>query len=78
MIKPRLGRYQHFKGKTYELIAIARDSETMEEIAVYKADYDSPEFGKNALWVRPVKMFLENVNSNGKEVPRFRFIEDAK
>ena len=67
----RLGRYQHFKGKMYEVIGVARDSESLDEYVVYKALYDSEEFGKNALWIRPKEMFLENVNG----VPRFKFIE---
>ncbi len=69
----RLGKYQHYKGKLYEVIGVARHSETLEELVVYRALYDSKEFGKNALWVRPKKMFLENVVVDGKEVPRFKF-----
>jgi len=72
--KLRLGKYQHFKGKMYEVIGIARHSETLEEVIVYRALYDSKEFGKNALWIRPKKMFLENVVIDRKEVPRFKFI----
>lgn len=58
----------------YEVIGIARHSETLEEVIVYRALYDSKEFGKNALWIRPKKMFLENVVIDRKEVPRFKFI----
>lgn len=64
--------YKHYKGKNYEVIGIARHSETLEELVVYKALYDSPEFGTNSLWVRPKKMFLENVIVNGVEVERFK------
>jgi hypothetical protein len=71
----KLGKYQHYKGNLYEVIGVARHSETLEELVVYRALYDSEEFGKNALWVRPKKMFLETVEVGGKEVPRFRFIE---
>jgi len=74
MNEVKLGKYQHYKGKMYEVIGVARHSETLEELVVYRALYDSEEFGKNALWVRPKKMFLENVVVNGKEVPRFKFI----
>ncbi len=75
MEEVKLGKYQHYKGKFYEVIGIARHSETLEELVVYRALYESKEFGKDALWVRPKKMFLENVVINGKEVPRFKFIE---
>ncbi len=71
-IKP--GRYQHYKGHLYEVIDLAHHSETLEELVVYRALYDSPEFGKNALWVRPVKMFLEKVEVDGQKMPRFKFI----
>jgi hypothetical protein len=71
----KLGKYKHFKGKFYEIVGVARHSETLEEMVVYRALYDSPEFGKNALWVRPKKMFLENVVVGGKEVQRFKKIE---
>jgi hypothetical protein len=71
-IKP--GKYQHYKGNFYEVIGIARHSETQEELVVYKALYDSEEFGKQALWVRPKKMFLENVAVDGRKVPRFRSV----
>ena len=71
----KLGRYQHYKGKFYEVIGIARHSESLEELVAYRALYDSKEFGKNALWVRPKKMFFENVVVDGKEIPRFRYVE---
>ena len=66
--------YRHFKGKEYEVIGIARHSETLEELVIYKAIYDDPKFGKDAIWARPKKMFLDTVTVEGKEVPRFRFI----
>jgi len=66
----KLGKYKHYKGKFYEVIGIAKHSETKEELVVYKALYDSRE-----LWVRPKKMFLEKVIIDGKEVSRFEFIE---
>ena len=70
----KLGNYQHFKGNLYEVIGVAHHSETLEELVVYKALYDSEEFGPNSLWVRPKKMFMENVTVKGKEMPRFRYI----
>jgi cyclomaltodextrinase / maltogenic alpha-amylase / neopullulanase len=69
----KLGKYRHFKGKLYEVIGVAKQSETLEEYVVYKALYDS-EFGKNALWVRPLKMFTEKVKIGDKEVNRFEFV----
>ncbi len=70
----KLGVYRHFKGKEYEVIAIARDSETLEEMVVYKALYDSSEFGKNAVWVRSLKMFTEHIDKENYSGPRFKFI----
>jgi len=71
----KLGRYQHYKGKLYEVIGVARHSETLEEFVVYRALYDSEEFGKNALWIRPKKMFFEKIIIDGKEIPRFKYVE---
>lgn len=68
MIVP--GLYRHYKGKDYEVIGIAKHSETLEDLVVYKALYDS-----GSLWVRPLKMFEENVEVNGEVVPRFQLIK---
>ena len=73
-LKP--GKYRHFKGKLYELIGLARHSETLEEYVVYRALYESPDFGKDTLWIRPKVMFLERVKVAGKEVPRFEYVGD--
>ena len=67
MEKIKLGKYQHYKGNFYEVIGVARHSETLEELIVYKALYVSPEFGKDQIWVRPLKMFLEEVEIDGKK-----------
>ena len=75
MTELKLGKYEHFKGNQYEVIGLARHSETLEELVVYKALYNSEEFGENSLWVRPKSMFFETVNINGQDVPRFRYIE---
>jgi hypothetical protein len=74
MAELKLGKYEHYKGKEYEVIGLARHSETLEELVIYKALYNSEEFGTNALWARPKLMFLETVNINGKEIPRFKYI----
>ena len=75
MSEIKLGLYEHYKGGRYEVIGVARHSETLQEMVVYRAVYDSEEFGSDALWVRPKEMFLENVTVGGKEMPRFRFIK---
>ena len=62
------GLYRHYKGKVYDVIGIARHSETLEELVVYKATYQ--EEGKN-LWVRPRTMFEEKISVEGKEMLRF-------
>jgi hypothetical protein len=67
------GLYRHYKGKMYEVLGVARHSETKEELVVYKALYDT-EFGPESLWVRPKGMFQEYVFSDGKEIPRFLFV----
>lgn len=72
MIRP--GRYRHFKGKFYEVIGVAKHSETLEDYVVYKALYES-EFGKDALWIRPAKMFEEMVTKDSKHVQRFESVE---
>jgi hypothetical protein len=76
MLKLKPGRYQHFKGKFYKVFGTARNSETLEEFVVYQALYTSKEFGKNALWIRPKKMFLEKITHEGKKVSRFKYIEE--
>jgi hypothetical protein len=70
----RLGYYEHYKGKFYEVIGVANHSETLEKLVVYKALYDMKNFGKDSLWVRPLEMFQETVNIDGREVPRFKYI----
>jgi hypothetical protein len=69
-----LGRYQHYKGNFYEVIGVARDCETLEEMVVYKALYHSPDFGDQALWIRKKSDFLAEVDKGGVLMPRFRFV----
>ncbi|MGZ5244611.1 MAG: DUF1653 domain-containing protein [Bacteroidia bacterium] len=73
IIKP--GKYKHYKGKYYEVTALANHSETLEKMVVYKALYNIEDFGEGSLWVRPLNMFLEKVMVDGVEVPRFEFVE---
>lgn len=69
------GKYKHYKGNLYEVIAIARDSEDPEkELVVYKALYESLEFDKNQIWVRPKEEFLEEITKDGKTFSRFEEI----
>lgn len=77
MTKIKLGKYRHYKGKLYEIVGVANHSETLEKLVVYRALYNSPEFGENALWARPEKMFLEKVTIDGKEIPRFEYIGEV-
>ena len=67
----RPGRYRHFKGGEYQVIGVARHSETMEELVVYRALY-----GERGLWVRPAAMWLETVERDGKQFQRFTYIGD--
>lgn len=67
----RFGRYRHFKGNEYEVLGVAKHSETLEEYVVYQALY-----GEGGLWIRPVSMFLEEVNVDGRTVQRFSFITE--
>lgn len=64
-----LGRYRHYKGNDYDLIYLAHHSETRETLAVYRALY-----GEHGIWVRPLAMFLETVEVDGRTVPRFRHV----
>ena len=69
-----IGReFQHFKGNRYRLEGFAKDSETLEEMVVYRALY-----GDGGLWVRPAKMFFETIERDGKKMKRFELLEDAK
>ena len=65
------GKYRHYKGNEYEVIGVARHSETDEPMVVYRALY-----GDMGLWVRPAKMWNEMVRVDGKEVRRFTRIGD--
>lgn len=67
MLKP--GRYRHFKGGEYELLYLARHSETEEEMVVYRALY-----GDRDVWVRPASMWDEEITRDGKTVRRFTYI----
>jgi hypothetical protein len=74
MMNLKLGKYQHYKGKLYEVIGFAKHSETLEDFVVYKALYNSENFGNNALWIRPKSIFFEKINFERKKVCRFEYL----
>ena len=69
MTEIKLGKYRHFKGMEYEVIAVAKHSETLEPMVVYRAMY-----GDGGLWVRPASMWNETVNREDYHGPRFQYI----
>lgn len=68
----RPGIYRHFKGNEYQLLYIAKHSETLEPMVVYRALY-----GEGGVWVRPVSMWTEHVERDGYSGPRFAFVREA-
>ena len=70
-LKP--GIYQHFKGNRYELLYVARHSETLEDMVVYRALY-----GEGGVWVRPAAMWNEHVEKENYSGPRFRWVGETK
>lgn len=71
-MKPRPGIYRHYKGRDYEVIGVAKHTETDEELVVYRYLYG--DFG---LSVRPLAMFLDDVEVAGERVPRFRWLREV-
>lgn len=65
----KLGKYRHFKGNEYEVLALATHSETGERLVVYRALY-----GEQAVWVRPAAMWNEKIERDGKTYLRFTYI----
>ena len=66
-----VGKYRHYKGGLYEVIDVARHSETLESMVVYRALY-----GERGLWVRPAAMWNETVEREGKTYTRFTYVGD--
>ena len=64
------GIYRHYKGQDYQVYEVATHSETEEAYVVYR-----PLYGEMALWIRPLSMFTETVEVDGKSLPRFAFVE---
>lgn len=69
------GIYQHYKGKNYHVMDLARHSETLEWMVVYECLYENEE---SKVWVRPLSMFLEEIELDGKLMARFRYIGNEK
>jgi hypothetical protein len=65
----KLGKYKHYKGGEYEVVGLAKHSETLEEMVIYRNS-------EGQFWVRPLKMFLEDVEVDDKKVPRFEYVGD--
>lgn len=71
VISVPLGIYQHYKGNLYQVLHVAKHSETEEVLVVYRALYS--DYG---VWVRPLTMFIETIEIHGKTVPRFKRIKN--
>lgn len=69
MSELKYGVYKHFKGNLYRVVCVAKDSENLQDMVVYQALY-----GEKGFWVRPLKMFLEIIERDGKTFPRFEYI----
>ena len=72
-MKFKLGIYQHYKGNKYLVIGVAKHSETLEELVCYITLYDNEE---SKIWVRPLAMFMEEVEIDGTKKPRFTFLSN--
>ena len=68
----KIGRYRHFKGNEYEVLYLAKHSETLEDMVVYRALY-----GAQGIWVRPAGMWNELVERDGKTFRRFTYIGEG-
>ncbi|MFT5451776.1 MAG: cyclomaltodextrinase [Enterobacterales bacterium] len=68
----KLGFYRHFKGNRYQVIDVAQHSETLEHHVVYRALY-----GEKGLWIRPLEMFVESIERDGKTFKRFQYEDDV-
>jgi hypothetical protein len=68
-MNPSPGRYRHFKGNDYEVIGVATHSETREALVIYR-----PLYGDGGLFARPLSMFTQTIERDGKTQPRFRYL----
>ncbi len=67
-----LGVYRHYKGNEYEVVGFAKHSETLEDMVIYKALY-----GEGGMWVRPLSMWENHIEVDGKTVKRFEYTGDS-
>lgn len=67
----KLGKYQHYKGGMYKVLGVGKHSETLEDLVVYESLHENET---SKLWVRPAEMFFEEVEINGKKMPRFKYV----
>jgi len=70
-------RYKHYKGKTYRVLGVGHHSETGEKVVIYQAEYDDFEFGNNAIWVRPYKIFTEHIEVENEKIFRFTILKEV-
>ncbi|MDU0353595.1 DUF1653 domain-containing protein [Paraglaciecola aquimarina] len=70
----KIGKYRHYKGNDYEVIGVARHSEDESELVVYRPLYGEKKPGESDLWVRPLAMFMETVEVDGKTQARFAYL----
>ena len=66
----RLGKYRHYTGNEYEVVGVAKHSETLKELVVYKSLHEEGD-----MWVRPIEMWEEEVEVDGKKVIRFKYLD---
>lgn len=69
------GRYRHYKGKEYTVLAVAHHSETGERLVIYQAEYDTEDLGPRPVFARPLSMWIEMVENNGVKQSRFKRID---
>ena len=71
----KLGKYKHFKGGEYEVVGVAKHSESLAVMVIYKPLYPLKD-GELETWVRPIEMFFDTKELNGETVPRFTYLGD--
>jgi hypothetical protein len=72
----KIGKYQHFKGNYYQVMHLAKHSETEEYLVIYQPLYKDEHGNDLGIWARPLEMFDETIECEGKTVKRFSFIEN--
>jgi len=72
MVKLKAGKYRHYKGNLYKVLGVVKHSESLEDLVLYECLYENPT---SKIWVRPLKMFLEEISINGRKVLRFEYLD---